>query len=73
MEKFSNNPQNPNEPDAPEVVYQEPDDKPSGRGVMWSIIIAVIVLVLIYFFFFMDRGRDNLAPEQPIPTDTVAF
>lgn len=38
----------------PEVVKNEPDDKPAGRGIMWAIAIAVIVLTIIYFMFFKD-------------------
>lgn len=62
-----------NEPEVPEVVLEEPDDKPSGRGVIWAIVIAVIVLSLIYFFFFMDRNPENIPQREAIPADTVVF
>lgn len=42
------------EGEIPEVVKNEPDDKPAGRGVMWAIAIAVAVLAIIYFIFFKD-------------------
>lgn len=43
----------------PEVVKEEPDDKPAGRGIMWAIAIAIIVLAIIYFLFFKnDVGFD---------------
>ena len=36
----------------PQIVKEEPDDKPAGRGIMWSILIAVVLLTLIYMIFF---------------------
>lgn len=41
----------------PEVVINEADDKPAGRGIIWTIGIAVIVLVIIYFVFFRDDPK----------------
>lgn len=38
----------------PEVVKNEPDDKPAGRGIIWAIAIAVVVLAIIYFVFFKE-------------------
>ncbi|MBL1408943.1 MULTISPECIES: hypothetical protein [Sphingobacterium] len=43
----------------PEVVKNEPDDKPAGKGIMWAIAIAVVILAIIYFVFFKnDVGFD---------------
>ena len=42
----------------PEVVKEEEDDKPAGKGIMWAIFIAVIILALIYFFFFRDTSAN---------------
>lgn len=39
------------EDDVPEIVKEEPDDKPAGRTVQWTIFIAVAVLAIIYFVF----------------------
>jgi len=36
----------------PEVVKEEPNDKPAGLTVKWTIIIAVVILAIIYFVFF---------------------
>jgi len=38
----------------PEVAKNESDDKPAGRGIMWTIVIAVVVLAIIYFVFFKE-------------------
>jgi len=38
--------------ETPEIVKEEPDDKPAGRAIQWTIIIAVVVLAIIYFVFF---------------------
>ena len=38
--------------EVPEVAKNEPDDKPAGRTIPWTILIAVLVLVIIYFIFF---------------------
>lgn len=42
------------ENEIPEVVKNERDDEPAGRGIIWTIVIAVIVLIIIYFVFFKD-------------------
>lgn len=36
----------------PEVVRNEPDDKPAANNLRWTIIISVIVLLAIYLMFF---------------------
>ncbi|WP_165319322.1 hypothetical protein [Sphingobacterium sp. SGG-5] len=36
----------------PQIVKDEPNDKPAGRGIMWSILIAIVILTLIYMIFF---------------------
>ncbi|WP_164112110.1 MULTISPECIES: hypothetical protein [Sphingobacterium] len=41
----------------PEVVKNEPDDKPAGQGIIWAIVIAVVVLAIIYFVFFKKDPR----------------
>lgn len=44
----------------PEVVKEEADDKPAGKGIMWAIVIAVVILAIIYFVFFKnDVGFDS--------------
>ncbi|GEM_PF-2118540 len=40
----------------PQIVKDEPDDKPAGRGVIWAIVIAVIILSLIYVIFFKNSS-----------------
>jgi len=47
-------------PNVPEVVLEEKDDKPTGRGIMWIILVAVVILALIYFFFFMESSPDQM-------------
>lgn len=41
----------------PEVVKNEPDDEPAGRGIIWAIVIAVILLAIIYFVFFKEDPK----------------
>lgn len=36
----------------PEIVKEEPDDKPAGLAIHWTIVIAVVILAIIYFVFF---------------------
>jgi len=48
--------ENLEEEKVPEIVKEEPNDEPAGRGVMWTIVIAVIVLALIYFIFFYRKA-----------------
>ncbi|ERJ57272.1 hypothetical protein [Sphingobacterium paucimobilis] len=49
-----------NEGQVPEVVKEEADDKPAGKGIMWAIVIAVVILAIIYFVFFKnDVGFDS--------------
>ncbi len=38
----------------PQVVKDEPNDKPAGRGIMWAILIAIVILTLIYMIFFKE-------------------
>lgn len=40
--------------EVPDVVKNEPDDEPAGRGVIWAIAITIIILAIIYFVFFND-------------------
>lgn len=47
-------------PNVPEVVLEEKDDKPTGRGIMWIILVAVVILALIYFLFFMESSPDQM-------------
>ncbi|MVZ62649.1 hypothetical protein [Sphingobacterium humi] len=35
----------------PEVVKEEPDDKPAGINIIRSVIIAIIILAIIYFVY----------------------
>lgn len=35
----------------PEIVKEEPDDKPAGLTIQWTIFIAVVLLAIIYFVF----------------------
>lgn len=35
-----------------DVVKDEANDKPAGRGIWVTIIIAVVILVILYFIFF---------------------
>lgn len=58
-------------PNVPEVVLEEKDDKPTGRGIMWIIFVAVVILALIYFFFFMDANPESLRNDQIVPADTI--
>ncbi|MVZ65206.1 hypothetical protein GQF61_05025 [Sphingobacterium sp. DK4209] len=39
----------------PEIVKEEADDKPAGRNIFRSIIIAIIILVIIYFIYVQMR------------------
>lgn len=41
----------------PEVVKNEPDDEPAGRGIIWAIVIAVVILAIIYFVFFKEDPK----------------
>ncbi|MFD2599628.1 hypothetical protein ACFSQ3_11750 [Sphingobacterium corticis] len=41
-----------NEKKVPEVVKEEPDDKPAGQMIKWVIAAAVVILLIIYFIFF---------------------
>lgn len=36
----------------PDIVKEEPDDKPAARNLRWTIIIAIVILAIIYFVFF---------------------
>lgn len=38
--------------EVPEIAKEEPDDKPAGRTIPWTIVVAVIILAIIYFIFF---------------------
>lgn len=35
----------------PDVVKEEPDDAPAGKGILWVITIAVLILAILYFLF----------------------
>lgn len=37
--------------DVPEIVKEEPDDRPAGLTIQWTIFIAVVILAIIYFVF----------------------
>lgn len=39
------------EEEVPEIVKEEPDDKPAGLTIQWTIFIAVVILAIIYFVF----------------------
>lgn len=36
----------------PEVVKEEPDDKPAAKNLRWTIAIAIVILLIIYLLFF---------------------
>ncbi|SFS78458.1 hypothetical protein [Sphingobacterium wenxiniae] len=40
------------EQEVADVVKDEPDDKPAGKNVNWTIIVAIVILLAIYFIFF---------------------
>ncbi|WP_156472446.1 MULTISPECIES: hypothetical protein [Sphingobacterium] len=44
-----------NEKKVPDVVKNEPDDKPAGKTIKWVIAIAVVLLLIIYALFFYPR------------------
>ena len=50
------------QPDAPDIVYEEKNDKPTGRAIWWAISIAIVVLALVYFFFFMEDPAVGQTP-----------
>lgn len=41
----------------PDIVKEEPNDKPAGRNVQWTIFIAVAILLIIYLVFFYLPGQ----------------
>lgn len=38
--------------EVPEVVKEEPNDKPAAKTLNWTILITVVLLTIIYFVFF---------------------
>lgn len=56
MEQHQNTEQPQREKDVPDVVQEEPNDKPAGRGVLWAVFIVIAILAAVYFLFFWEGG-----------------
>lgn len=56
MENYQNTEQPQREKDVPDIVQEEPNDKPAGRGVLWAVFIVIVILAAVYFLFFWESG-----------------
>ncbi|GEM_PF-1469338 len=41
--------------EVPRSAQEEVNDKPAGRAIAWTIVIAVAILALVYFVFFYEK------------------